>query len=301
MYRRHTLKEHLQKYAPPVRHARCELSPVSTDAGGSGVEVPFAKVATLSEEVFHALRGDKGIPRSTSTNKAASKGLLPTKRNAGQEQAGTQTQSPSTQSLVFSYSTNLNFDLADLAYVKLILHAFRYPTYPVYGFLLGPAPTTGAPIEIVDAVPLYCSFNYPSRSLEDAFELVTHHASSRQLWVVGYYEAPVGEAFIYIADKYIVTKINEKFRALVALVFNREKLLDESGAALVSYAPIMPYSTTFSRLDGKLNFNRAVPDRAQHLILHNTPDIWDYSDYLRDNSAPFLTNDAVRAALRSLQ
>ena len=47
-----------------------------------------------------------------------------------------------------------NFHLADLTYAKIIFHALKYPHQAVNGVLFGPTPTPGAPISIVDAVPL---------------------------------------------------------------------------------------------------------------------------------------------------
>ncbi len=49
-----------------------------------------------------------------------------------------------------------SFQLADLAYTKLILHALKHPHQTVNGVLLGISSTTaaGRTVDIVDAVPL---------------------------------------------------------------------------------------------------------------------------------------------------
>ena len=46
-----------------------------------------------------------------------------------------------------------NFRLEDLAYAKIILHAFKYPHQTVNGVLLGSQPSPDC-VTIVDAVPL---------------------------------------------------------------------------------------------------------------------------------------------------
>lgn len=49
--------------------------------------------------------------------------------------------------------SGLTFQLADLAYTKLIIHALKYPHQTVNGVLLGSSSPSGT-VEIVDAVPL---------------------------------------------------------------------------------------------------------------------------------------------------
>jgi hypothetical protein len=51
------------------------------------------------------------------------------------------------------------FNLNNLAYTKLIVHALKYPLMTVSGLLLGQQSALDAPIDIIDAVPLqhYCS------------------------------------------------------------------------------------------------------------------------------------------------
>lgn len=48
-----------------------------------------------------------------------------------------------------------SFQLSDLAYTKIILHALKHPHQTVNGVLLGaPSQTVGRTVDIVDAVPL---------------------------------------------------------------------------------------------------------------------------------------------------
>jgi len=125
--------------------------------------VTTGRVATLSENLLDALREDRDTSSSTSTPKATSQqyghplsNKLGKRRNVPQqlgEQADTQTSL--LQPSASSGSSEAIFHLADLAYTKLVLHAFKYPHQAVNGVLLGPNPTAGAPVEIVDAVPLY--------------------------------------------------------------------------------------------------------------------------------------------------
>jgi Uncharacterised protein family (UPF0172) len=60
---------------------------------------------------------------------------------------------PSPRRAVFHGMASPNFRLEDLAYGKLILHAFKYPQQTVNGVLIGSTPPS-CPVVIEDAVPL---------------------------------------------------------------------------------------------------------------------------------------------------
>ncbi|GAC93085.1 hypothetical protein PHSY_000646 [Pseudozyma hubeiensis SY62] len=86
-------------------------------------------------------------------------------------------------------STNSSVTVSPLAYKKLILHAAKYPTARVLGFLL--ADTTSAQtINIVDSIPLSHHWTALAPMAEVALSLATSYASSKKLSVVGLYEAP---------------------------------------------------------------------------------------------------------------
>ena len=66
-----------------------------------------------------------------------------------------------------------SFQLADLAYTKLVLHALKYPHQTVNGVLLGaPSPSVGQTVDIVDAVPLQHHWTNLSPMMELGLGLV---------------------------------------------------------------------------------------------------------------------------------
>jgi hypothetical protein len=68
-----------------------------------------------------------------------------------------------------------------------------------------------------------------------------------------------------------------------------------------TYVPTSPAATTFRHADGKLWFDWSVTTRTLHLVRYSNilDQFWDCDDYLEDQRAPFLTNNAVAAALSS--
>ena len=68
-----------------------------------------------------------------------------------------------------------------------------------------------------------------------------------------------------------------------------------------TYVPASPAATAFRHADGKLWFDWSVTTRTLRLVRHSNilDEFWDCDDYLEDQRAPFLTNNAVAAALSS--
>ena len=65
------------------------------------------------------------------------------------------------------------FQLADLAYTKLILHALKYPHQTVNGVLLGTlSQSVGQTVDIVDAIPLQHHWTNLSPMMEVGLGLV---------------------------------------------------------------------------------------------------------------------------------
>lgn len=64
------------------------------------------------------------------------------------------------------------FRLEDLAYAKIILHAFKHPHQTVNGILLGSPPSSGC-VTIVDAVPLQHHWTNLSPMMEVGLGMVS--------------------------------------------------------------------------------------------------------------------------------
>jgi len=198
-----------------------------------------------------------------------------------------------------------NFQLNDLAYTKLICHALKYPHKTVNGLLLGHCPPD-APIDIVDAVPLQHHWANLSPMMEVGLGMTANYAQTRQLQVVGFYEAPQrgGDTTLSRVGECVAAKIKQTaFLTPVALVLDGSKLGEQSRAALIPYVSGPASATKFIRVDNKLRFNWSTSTRALHLIRHSNilDNFWDFDNYLEDNGAPFLTNGAVEAALNGQQ
>jgi len=197
---------------------------------------------------------------------------------------------------------NPNYHLEDLAYVKLILHALKYPHQTVNGVLLGHLLSPGT-VVIVDAVPLQHHWTNLSPMMEVGLGMATNHAHSRGLHVVGYYRAPerVGDRTLSPAGERVAAKIKETFQTPVVLVLDSSKLDDTSGSTLITYLSLTPSSTSFRPVAGKLRFNWPLSTQVLRLISHTRilEKFWDFDNYLEDNRVPFLTNGAVQMALDS--
>eukprot|EP00903_Cladosiphon_okamuranus_P009872 g9378.t1 len=76
----------------------------------------------------------------------------------------------------------------DPAYVKMMLHAAKYPWAAVNGFLLGDAGSPAGQICVKDAVPLFHTSTL-APLLETSASMVDAHAAGRGLSIVGFYQA----------------------------------------------------------------------------------------------------------------
>ena len=68
--------------------------------------------------------------------------------------------------------TMVSYTVSHLAYLKVALHAAKYPHKQVNGVLLGSAVSTGE-VDIVDAVPLLHLWTSLSPSMEIGLDLVS--------------------------------------------------------------------------------------------------------------------------------
>ena len=91
-------------------------------------------------------------------------------------------------------SVECRYEVSQAAYIKLALHALKYPAAPVNGLLVGrlaEASSSPAVVSVVDAVPLS---HHPHHlpllpTLELALTLVEDHFAAQDIAVVGYYHA----------------------------------------------------------------------------------------------------------------
>ncbi|WOL13061.1 ER membrane protein complex subunit [Canna indica] len=84
------------------------------------------------------------------------------------------------------------YEVSQIAYIKLVLHALKHPSAAVNGLLLGRLRQDGAAsatVEIADSVPLSHSQIGLLPALELALMQIEEHFEAKGLSVVGYYHA----------------------------------------------------------------------------------------------------------------
>ena len=126
--------------------------------------------------------------------------------------------------------------VSPLAYKKLILHTAKYPTARVLGFLLADATdssSSSASVQIVDSIPLSHHWTALAPMAEVALSLAMSYASTKNLSVVGLYEAP--ELIAVRSTSQQANKLADK----IAVLANREAVL-----LLVDNATLLSGSTS---------------------------------------------------------
>ncbi|KAJ4474487.1 hypothetical protein J3R30DRAFT_3707418 [Lentinula aciculospora] len=136
----------------------------------------------------------------------------------------------------------VTYTVGQVAYLKIFFHAAKHPHLQVNGVLLGKK--VSGTVEIVDAVPLLHHWTSLSPMMEIGLDLAGKHAESRELQLVGYYQAcerlddtalaPVGER--------VASKLKQDFADAVALVIDGEKIGSDNAALI----PFMAQSTSSS-------------------------------------------------------
>jgi hypothetical protein len=132
----------------------------------------------------------------------------------------------------------VSYVLSDLAYTKIIVHAFKHPHARVNGVLLGTI--EGKEVEVTDAVPLLHHWTSLSPMMEIGLDMVRRcvlfprmakngfarqaktHAAECDLSVVGYYEASEfideGAAVLGKVGERVTGKLREGFDSALAVV-----------------------------------------------------------------------------------
>ncbi|SPO27116.1 uncharacterized protein UTRI_10577_B [Ustilago trichophora] len=204
-------------------------------------------------------------------------------------------------------STISSVSVSPLAYKKLVLHTAKYPTARVLGLLL--ADSTSSPsgsVTISDSIPLSHHWTALAPMAEVALSLATSYASSKNLTVVGLYEAP--ELVSDRAPSQQASKLAEK----IATLANREALL-----LLVNNATLLnPHNHSLSGYSVSANASgkgeaKSKPLQGSAVTLQDENKakqlesavkkerIWqkivDFDDHLEDPSLDWLQNSAITA------
>ncbi|KAJ3089109.1 ER membrane protein complex subunit 8 [Quaeritorhiza haematococci] len=119
------------------------------------------------------------------------------------------------------------YTLSKLAYLKLILHAAKYPSLPVNGCLIGTKDTTKKTVEISDAVPLFHNGFPLVPMLETALEQIEVYCQRIGSSMVGYYCANelYSDTQLSTISAKVATKIDDAVDGgSVVLLVNNSKL-----------------------------------------------------------------------------
>lgn len=149
------------------------------------------------------------------------------------------------------------YALSKNAYLKLYLHAAKYPHRPVNGLLLSSPPTPGSnDVTITDAIPLLHHHTTLSPMMELGLDLANIHAKETGRVVVGFYQASEGstQRLDAVGEK-VAGRIKEGFKDAIAVVIDGVKL--GSGDAIVVCPSFVPFS--FSLILRRPSTNQATP------------------------------------------
>lgn len=86
-------------------------------------------------------------------------------------------------------SNGLKYEIAQNAYIKLVLHSLKHPTSAVNGVLIGRVNTSNDVVEVTDAVPLFHSHIPLLPQLEISLIMIEEYFSAKGLNIVGYFHA----------------------------------------------------------------------------------------------------------------
>ena len=118
--------------------------------------------------------------------------------------------------------------VSPLAYKKLILHTAKYPTARVLGLLLADT-TSSSNLTITDSIPLSHHWTALAPMAEAALSLASAFASSKNLAVVGLYEAPE-----LVSDRNVSQQASKLAEKIATLVGKEALLLHINNATLLS-------------------------------------------------------------------
>jgi hypothetical protein len=200
------------------------------------------------------------------------------------------------------------YSIGHLAYLKIVLHAAKYPHACVNGLLLSRS-SSGPTVEVNDAVPLLHRWTTLSPMMEVALDLVNEYGKKNGCTIVGYYHAePNGEPKLTPVGQTILGSLVEKYDGAFALVVDSQKLgtgepaivpFASSGPKAKSWRPLAPIpsnGTEVSSSDASFRLTdtsspRKALDSVRTEGLHQF--LGDFDDHLEDASIDWLTCSGV--------
>ncbi|EST04733.2 hypothetical protein PSEUBRA_006016 [Kalmanozyma brasiliensis GHG001] len=197
-------------------------------------------------------------------------------------------------------STISSVTISSLAYKKLVLHTAKYPTARVLGLLLADTASSST-LSITDAIPLSHHWTSLAPMAEVALSLATSYASTKNLTVVGLYEAPE-----MVSDRSTSQQANKLAEKIASLAGREAVLLLVDNASILSTTQPLSAYTVVAGGKGEAK-PKALP--ASAVSLQNAASslesavrkdaawekIVDFDDHLEDPSLDWLQNPAITA------
>lgn len=200
----------------------------------------------------------------------------------------------------------LRYEIAQSAYIKLVLHALKHATSAVNGVLLGRFDAGKGIVEISDAVPLFHSSHIALLpSLEIALMQIEEHYSGQGLSLVGYFHA--NERFedseLSNVAKNVGDHICRYFPQAAILLLDNKKM-----EALLKVKDLSPVMQLYTRDEYK-HWKSAKPEEKDQLVMKEpaanvmlsdyiTTQKWDnivdFDDHLNDISKDWLNADLFK-------
>ncbi|KAF7815997.1 ER membrane protein complex subunit 8/9-like protein [Senna tora] len=195
--------------------------------------------------------------------------------------------------------SELKYEIAQNAYIKLVLHSLKHKTSAVNGILIGRISPSNDVVEIADAVPLFHSHLGLLPQLEISLILIEEYFSAKGLNIVGYFHA--NERFddheLGGVAKNIGDHICRYFPQAAILLLDNKKLDDlkkskERSAVMQLYVREASKNWKVVRSEGSARF--AVKEPSANVILldyiatEKWNDIVDFDDHLDDISKDWL-------------
>jgi len=210
-----------------------------------------------------------------------------------------------------------SYTLSHLAYLKLVLHAAKYPHATVNGVLLTSSAPSSKTVLISDAVPLLHHWTTLSPMMEIGLDLAGTHADDNNARLVGYYEASdrTSDTSLSSTGERVYAKLTTSNPDAVALMFNAESFATGQ-AGLVPFLatptlhavlqpppfPLLveteesPDSKSSTKAPLFLLESTGSPSKASDAIRkrHLHREFGDFDDHLEDVTIDWLRNPAIQ-------
>ncbi|XP_015900907.2 ER membrane protein complex subunit 8/9 homolog [Ziziphus jujuba] len=199
----------------------------------------------------------------------------------------------------------LRYEIAQTAYIKMVLHALRHRTSAVNGVLLGRVSPQNDVVEITDSVPLFHSHIGLLPQLEISLILIEEYYAAKGLNVVGYFNA--NERFddyeLGSVAKNTGDHISRYFPQAAILLLDNKKLDalqkgKDRSPVMQLYAKDASRNWKLAGSDGSYQLTFKEPSANVVLLDYISTEKWqdvvDFDDHLDDISKDWLNPELFK-------